>query len=230
MARPGHGLPDLRGDVPTLEPDEAFLARLSELAAGSGASRPPAGAPSLTGWRVGLAAACTAAVVGGVAVLAAVIGGDEVPTPPVTPATHPTDPDPNGTDTDVPTGRSDSDAGHDGTTEQGGSAETGGATGGSVGSAPGGGSGSDAGDHDQDDPGEDAGQGSQNLDPDNQGSQDNQGNQGQDGQPHGQDEQDHGQDDGVGDEVEGLDGQPHGLAGQSQGSSRNGGDRAMGER
>ena len=90
MARPEHEIPDLRAPVPTLEPDDAFLARLSELAAGSGASRPPAGVPSLPGWRVGLAAASVAAVVGGGAWLAtAVTGEDAPPPPPRTPATQP---------------------------------------------------------------------------------------------------------------------------------------------
>ena len=93
MARAEHGHPDLRASVPTLEPDEAFLARLSELAAGSGASRPPAGVPSLPGWRVGLAAASVAAVVGGLAWLAAAVTGDESPPPSPTPVTQPTDPE-----------------------------------------------------------------------------------------------------------------------------------------
>ena len=93
MARAEHGHPELRASVPTLEPDEAFLARLSELAAGSGASRPPAGAPSLPGWRVGLAAASVAAVVGGLAWLAAAVSGRRVAADATdTPATQPTDP------------------------------------------------------------------------------------------------------------------------------------------
>src|SRR5262245_7816827 len=130
MARPERELPDLRASVPTLEPDDAFLARLSELAAGSGASRPPAGVPSLPGWRVGLAAASVAAVVGGGAWLAAAVTGDDTETPPTPPATQPTDTGTGGVDEDVPTGGSDSGAGPDQNTEPAGSAP-GGAPGGS---------------------------------------------------------------------------------------------------
>ena len=122
MARPEHPLPDLRATVPTLEPDDAFLARLSELAAGSGTSRPPAGDPSQPGWRVGLAAASVAALVGGVAWIATTVTGDESPPPPVDPVTQPTDGSPDSTQETgpqgVPTGRNQSGAGHDGTTER----------------------------------------------------------------------------------------------------------------
>ncbi len=140
MARAEHGHPELRASVPTLEPDEAFLARLSELAAGSGASRPPAGVPSLPGWRVGLAAASVVAVVGGLAWLAAAVSGDESPPPPVTPVTQPTDSGPSESDQDLPTGGNDAGVESDETAGPGGSSDPGGAPGSRVGSAPGGGS------------------------------------------------------------------------------------------
>ncbi len=137
MARAEYGPPELRASVPTLEPDEAFLARLSELAAGSGASRPPAGDPSLPGWRVGLAAASVAAVVGGLAWLASSVSGDESPPPSPPPVTQPTDPRQTGTNQELPEGSRDSGAGSAENEGPGGSRDPGGVTGGSVGSAAG---------------------------------------------------------------------------------------------
>lgn len=82
------GHTDLRAQVPTLEPDEVFLARLSALAAGS-VARPPAGARPRPGWRIGLVAASVAAVVAGVALLVGVLSGGQPTSPaPVQPATH----------------------------------------------------------------------------------------------------------------------------------------------
>lgn len=89
MARPDGRRPDLRVDVPTLEPDPALLARLSELAVGSGAGRPSAVTSWGHGWRAGLAAAAVATVIGGGAWLATSTGGEGPSTPPDAPATRP---------------------------------------------------------------------------------------------------------------------------------------------
>ena len=78
----------LRTPAPTLEPDDALLARLSSLAA-SGAPAPAgAAAPRMT-WRVGLAAASVAAVlVGGTWLTGFADNGS--PAPPATPPSGPT--------------------------------------------------------------------------------------------------------------------------------------------
>jgi hypothetical protein len=84
----------LRAAVPTLEPDEAFLARLSSLAAASTPVRESAAAPR-TAWRVGLAAASVAAVLVGAAWLTG-LGPSNGPDPspaPTTPASSPASPD-----------------------------------------------------------------------------------------------------------------------------------------
>ena len=230
MARSGHELPDMRASVPTLEPDDAFLARLSELAAGSGTSRPPAGVPSLPGWRVGLAAASVAAVVSGGAWLATAVTGEDAPSPPSrTPATQPTDPEQSGSD-DVPTGGMDSGVGSTEPGELGGS-NPGGVSGGSVGPTAGGDNAS------QDDPPAVDGQLGQGQDPQGDNGP---GNNAQDegGQGNGQAELNHGQQDGQGDEVHGQDGQPHGHAGDPPGQDEElpgagpkaGADRGMGGR
>jgi hypothetical protein len=93
MTRAEHDLPDLRVDVPTLEPDEAFLGMLAARAAGSVADDPPAVYFPGAGWRVGLAAASVAAVAGGVTWLAATTTGDDSAPPSPPPVTQPTDPD-----------------------------------------------------------------------------------------------------------------------------------------
>jgi hypothetical protein len=83
---------DLRTPAPTLEPDDAFVAQLSSLAAaGANAPQGEAPAPPAT-WRVGLAAASVAAVLVGVAWLAGLDPtGSPDPAPP--PATTPTAPE-----------------------------------------------------------------------------------------------------------------------------------------
>ena len=230
MARSRHELPDMRASVPTLEPDDAFLARLSELAAGSGTSRPPAGVPSLPGWRVGLAAASVAAVVSGGAWLATAVTGEDAPSPPSrTPATQPTDPAPSESD-GVPTGGRDSGAGPGQNSELGGS-NPGGVSGHAGGPAPG------AGGESQDDPPAVDGQLGQGQGPQGNNGQDDSGQDNSQG--NGQAGIDHGQQDGQGDEVHGQDGQPHGHAGDppgqdeelpGQGPKAAGADRGMGGR
>ncbi|MCW2773793.1 MAG: hypothetical protein JWN91_2119 [Nocardioides sp.] len=88
----------LRAVVPTLEPDEAFLARLSSLAAAGAPVRESAAAPHAT-WRVGLVAASVAAVLVGAAWLTG-LGSPDGPDPtpaPTTPASTPGSPDPTPT-------------------------------------------------------------------------------------------------------------------------------------
>lgn len=82
--------PDLRVPIPTLEPDDAFLARLSALAAsGAPATEGPRPIPT---WRVVLAAASVAAVLIGVAWLSGLTPTEEpVPAPPATSTTPTTD-------------------------------------------------------------------------------------------------------------------------------------------
>jgi hypothetical protein len=81
---------DLRSPVPTLEPDDAFVARLSALAA-AGAPSSSVTRPPLPAWRVGLVAAAVAGVLVGVAWVAGLDpGSDSRPAPP--PATNPTGP------------------------------------------------------------------------------------------------------------------------------------------
>lgn len=79
----------LRTPISTLEPDDAFVARLSALAAaGAPTARPRS---PVTGWRVALAAAAVAAVLVGVAWLAGLSPtGSPEPAPP--PATSPSTP------------------------------------------------------------------------------------------------------------------------------------------
>jgi len=75
----------LRTPAPTLEPDDAFLARLSSLAAAGAPAPASAAAPRVT-WRVGLAAASVAAVLVGVAWLSGLGTTDSPdPLPPATP-------------------------------------------------------------------------------------------------------------------------------------------------
>lgn len=109
--------PDLRLAVPTLEPDPAFLAELSEMAAGSGAAGPPAGTMGL-GWRTGLAAAGVATVVASSAWMAAAMIGDSdgAPHKPASPITQPAEPRSGERGPDTAT-RDDSDT--DGTADLG---------------------------------------------------------------------------------------------------------------
>lgn len=88
MTRPEQRTPDLRVAVPTLEPDDVFLAQLSTLAAST-----PTASTSATGtaWRAALAAASVVAVVGGGAALANTLSQDPEQ-PPTSPLTRPADP------------------------------------------------------------------------------------------------------------------------------------------
>lgn len=212
MARHERELPDLRASVPTLEPDDAFLARLAELATGSGTSRPPAGVPSLPGWRVGLAAVSVAAIVGGAAWVATALTGDEAPSPPSpSPATQPSDPGASGSDEDVPTGGSDSGVGRDEIDEPS-SSQPGGVPGVSVGPTPDGGQGQQG---EDEPPGTSTGPTEDQQGANEPGTTGNQ-NQNQNPDPpdnQGRDDDDHGQEDGQGDETQGQDGQTHGYAG-----------------
>ena len=78
---------ELGVEIPTLEPDDAFIVQLAALAAQ--AARPPAHPVARGGWRIAVAAASVAGVVGGGAWLAAAVTGTESPNPPTPPATHP---------------------------------------------------------------------------------------------------------------------------------------------
>src|SRR6478672_10571617 len=78
---------ELGVEIPTLEPDDVFIARLAALAA---QATPPMVHPvARGGWRIAVAAASVAGVVGGGAWLAAAVTGTESPAPPTPPATHP---------------------------------------------------------------------------------------------------------------------------------------------
>jgi hypothetical protein len=104
----------LRTPAPTLEPDEAFLARLSSLAA-AGAPAPVGAAAPRVSWRVGLAAASVAAVLVGAAWLGG-LGDTEVPAPP-SPATTPSGPTTlPSTTTDATSGESSDSSGERGET------------------------------------------------------------------------------------------------------------------
>jgi hypothetical protein len=81
----------LRTPIPTLEPDDAFVARLSALAAASAAEPEVAGRPVGT-WRVALAAAGVAAVLVGAAWLTG-LGPTGSPQPAPGPATTPSAPE-----------------------------------------------------------------------------------------------------------------------------------------
>src|SRR6478672_6466620 len=81
---------ELGVDIPTLEPDDAFVARLADLATRSAPAATIGGrSVARGGWRVAVAAASVAGVVGGGAWLAAAVTGSPAPTPPAPPATHP---------------------------------------------------------------------------------------------------------------------------------------------
>ncbi len=100
---------DLRVEPPRLEPDEAILHRLTQLAAASAASAVIRPRTARNGVIVGLAAASVAALVGGVAWASG--AGSEHPDPPTNPApahtSTPSDPAVGGTT------RSDDDRGED---------------------------------------------------------------------------------------------------------------------
>jgi hypothetical protein len=86
MSDQSPSLPDLRVPAPQLEPDDAFVAQLASLAAASATAPPRSTASS---WRIGLAAAAVAAVLGGGAWLSSTLTGTDAPAPPTSPATRP---------------------------------------------------------------------------------------------------------------------------------------------
>lgn len=94
MATPHHS--GLRAEIPSLEPDGVLLDQLAELARSSALNGPPARTAPWTGWRVALAAAATASVIGGGAFVAAAMTdrGAHAPVP-EGPVTHPGLPEPS---------------------------------------------------------------------------------------------------------------------------------------
>lgn len=94
MARREQGLPDLRVAVPTLEPDDFFVARLAQLAASAGSPAGAAASRSRPAWNVALAAASVAVIATGGAWASGVLPGTESPLRPTSPATRPVQPTP----------------------------------------------------------------------------------------------------------------------------------------
>lgn len=86
---------ELRAEIPSLEPDGVLLDQLAALARSSALHGPPARTAPWTGWRVALAAAAAASVIGGGAFVAAAMTGEGARTPaPQGPVTHPGVPEP----------------------------------------------------------------------------------------------------------------------------------------
>src|SRR5689334_24512638 len=86
----------LRAELPSLEPDGVLLDQLAALARSSAVNGPPARTAPWTGWRVALAAAAAASVIGGGAFVAAAMTGEGAHTPaPGGPVTHPGVPQPS---------------------------------------------------------------------------------------------------------------------------------------
>lgn len=196
MVRSENSAPDLRVAVPTLEPDPAFLAQLSGMAAGSGAAGPPAGGMG-PGWRTGLVTASVATVmVSGAWVAAAVIGdADTAPTRPTSPITHQVDPPTHESDSgsagadDHADHRGDAPRHAAGRNDEGAPAEE---------AAPPAPTGVDQGGHDQlgEQPAQDDHEPAEHKDPRDQGDDNNA--QGEDGDPAGQDNDQQGDDNGQG--------------------------------